>query len=71
MAGIDMRDLLRLMGKQLHPLDVENLKYIFEDSFTGKFHKRLILLTLQLSEYERLFHGKMVGWATSLDISEN
>ena len=36
MAGIDMEDLFSLIGKQLQPGDVEQLKYILEDSFPGK-----------------------------------
>ena len=36
MAGIDMEDLLRLIGNQLQPVDVEQIKYILQDSFTGK-----------------------------------
>lgn len=38
MAGIDMKDFLNLIGEQLLPVDVEILKYILRDSFTGKFH---------------------------------
>ena len=37
MTNIDMRKFLSLMGEQLQVLDVENLKYILKDSFTGKF----------------------------------
>ena len=37
MTNIDMRKFLSLMGEQLQLLDVENLKYILKDSFTGKF----------------------------------
>ena len=36
MAGIDMGGFFSLIGKQLQPRDVEQLKYILEDSFTGK-----------------------------------
>ena len=36
MIGIDIEDLFSLNGKQLQPRDVEQLKYILEDSFTGK-----------------------------------
>ena len=37
MASTDMRDLLRLMGEQLQPLDVEELKHILQDSLSGEF----------------------------------
>ena len=37
MANVDMRKFLSIMGEQLQLLDVEKLKYILEDSFTGKF----------------------------------
>ena len=37
MAGIDMEDLFSLICKELQPGDVEQLKYILEDSFTGTF----------------------------------
>ena len=37
MANVDMRKFLSTMGEQLQLLDVEKLKYILEDSFTGKF----------------------------------
>ena len=36
MIGIDIEDLFSLIGKQLQPRDVEQLKYILEDSFPGK-----------------------------------
>ena len=32
-----MRDFLRLIGEQFQPLDVDELKYILQDSFTGTF----------------------------------
>ena len=31
-----MDGFLSLFGKQLQPVDLEQLKYILEDSFTGK-----------------------------------
>ena len=37
MANVDMRKFLSIMGEQLQLLEVEKLKYILEDSFTGKF----------------------------------
>ena len=37
MAGIDDDYLLKIMGK-LQSLEVEQLKYILEDTFTGKIH---------------------------------
>ena len=46
MTNIDMRKFLSLMGEQLQLLDVENLKYILKDSFTGKF-----LLSLEKTLY--------------------
>ena len=36
MAEVDMDGFLSLFGKQLQPVDLEQLKYILEDSFTGK-----------------------------------
>ena len=50
MAHIDMRNFLRLLEEKLLPLHVQELKYILQDSFTGKFHGSAGLLTLQLSE---------------------
>ena len=44
MAVIDMRDFLCLLGEQIHPIDVQNLKYVLQDSFTGKFPGTLSLL---------------------------
>ena len=38
MVGIDMKEFLRVLGGKLERLDVENLKFILADSFTGKFH---------------------------------
>ena len=35
MAGIDSKYILGIMEK-LQPLEVEQFKYILEDSFTGK-----------------------------------
>ena len=37
MAGIDSAYLLGVMGK-LQPLEVEQLKFILEDTFPGKIH---------------------------------
>ena len=45
MYNIDMRDFLRLLEEKLLPLDVEELKYILQDSFTGKFPGTLSLLS--------------------------
>lgn len=41
MAGIDMGGFFSLIGKQLQPRDVEQLKYILEDSLTGMFEAYL------------------------------
>ena len=41
MIGIDIEDLFSLIGKQLQPRDVEQLKYILEDSLTGMFEAYL------------------------------
>ena len=38
MSGIGMNDFYRILGETLQPLDVENLKFVLADSFTGKFH---------------------------------
>ena len=45
MNDIDMQDFLRLLEEKLLPLDVEEIKYILQDSFTGKFHGTLGLLS--------------------------
>ena len=37
MAGIGNTYLMKIMGK-LQPLEVEHLKYILEDTFTGKIY---------------------------------
>lgn len=58
MAGTDMTSLLRLIGEQLQPLDVEQFKYILEDSFTGKFHRNFSLLSLELTKLLKMFRGK-------------
>ena len=46
MASTDMRDLLRLMGEQLQPLDVEELKHILQDSLSGEFTSRPLYMFL-------------------------
>ena len=33
----DMRDFLTVMGKELQGSDVRDIKYLLEDSLTGKF----------------------------------
>ena len=45
MAIIDMRDFLCLLGEHINPIDVQNLKYVLQDSFTGKFPGTLSVLT--------------------------
>ena len=43
MAGIDMGGFLELLGDQLQSSEVEDLKYILGNSFTGKAHSFLAL----------------------------
>ena len=38
MSGIDMNEFYRILGENLQPLDVENLKFLLADYFRGKFH---------------------------------
>ena len=38
MAGIFMRDFFESMVEELQPSDVQELKYILKDSFTGRFY---------------------------------
>ena len=38
MAGIYMRNFLESIVNQLQPEDLEGLKYILKDNFTGKFN---------------------------------
>ena len=38
MAGIDMWNFLESIDNQLQPEDLEGLKYIWKDNFTGKFN---------------------------------
>ena len=45
MAIIDMRDFLCLLGEHINPIDVQNLKYVLQNSFTGKFPGTLSVLT--------------------------
>ena len=37
-TGISMIDFLRLTEEQPKPVNVENLRYLLKDSFTGKFN---------------------------------
>ena len=71
MAGTDMKSLLRLIGEQLQPLDVEQFKYILEDSFTGKFHRNFSLLSLELTKLLKMFRGKTSSSFISLYIWYN
>ena len=43
MAGIDMGGFLELLGDQLQSSEVEDLKYILGNSFTGKVYSFLAL----------------------------
>ena len=38
MGGIDMRNFLESVVNQLQAEDLDGLKYILKDNFTGKFH---------------------------------
>ena len=48
-AGIGMTDFFRLTEEQPKPVDVENLKYLLKDNFTGKFYWTSSLLAFQFS----------------------
>ena len=37
----DMRDFLKLMGEELLPSDVRDLKYLLQDSLSGKLYLSL------------------------------
>ena len=71
MAGIDMTGLLRLIGEQLQHLDVEQLKHILQDNFTGKFHRDLSFLNLELTKFLKMFRDKTISSVTSLDTWHN
>ena len=71
MAGIDMTGLLRLIGEQLQHLDVEQLKYILQDNFTGKFHRDLSFLNLELTKCLKMFRDETISSVTSLDTWHN
>ena len=38
MGGTDMRNFLESVVNQLQAEDLDGLKYILKDNFTGKFH---------------------------------
>ena len=38
MARIDIRSFLESMVDQLQPEDLDGLKYVLKENFTGKFH---------------------------------
>ena len=40
----DMRDFLKLMGEELLPSDVRDLKYLLQDSLSGKLYLPLRFL---------------------------
>ena len=71
MAGIDMTGLLRLIGEQLQHLDVEQLKCILQDNFTGKFHRDFSFLNLELTKFLKMFRDKTISSVTSLDTWHN
>lgn len=77
MTGIDVRELFKLLT-ELHPSDVECLKYIFRDSFTGKFYLwnfqslafEMFILFRDESEWIslmgyilKLWYGRIVGYS--------
>ena len=51
----DMRDFLTAMGKELQGSNVKDIKYLLEDSMTGKFFsffcQRVIKLIFVFSSY--------------------
>ena len=47
MAGVEMRVLLQSIMNQLQAPDMEELKYILKDSFTGECYLLLELLSFQ------------------------
>lgn len=55
-----MKDLLNLIGEQLQPIDVEKLKYIFWDSFTGKFDCIFSLPTCAANPLTLCVHKKVI-----------
>ena len=50
----DMKDFLKLMGEELLPPDVRDLRYLLQDSLSGKLYLKLrffeILNTFQKTE---------------------
>lgn len=58
-----MKDLLNLIGEQLQPIDVEKLKYILWDSFTGKFDCILSLPTCAANPLTLCVHKKVIHTA--------
>ena len=52
MAGIDMGGFLELLGDQLQSSEVEDLKYILGNSFTGKVYSFLALQETFLEFFE-------------------
>ena len=38
MAWIDMRRFLESIRDQFQPVDLDGLKYVLKENFTGKFH---------------------------------
>lgn len=43
MGGIRMNEYYTTLGETLQPLDVEYLKFLLANNFTGKFHSAVSL----------------------------
>ena len=62
MAGMDMKVLLESIAGQLQPSDIEELKYILKDSFTGMFHSNPSALERKFIACLRIFNYGTVLW---------
>ena len=60
MAGTDMGGFLELLGNELQPLEVEELKYIWGNSFKGTFSSFIALQETFFEIFNLLNHCKYI-----------
>ena len=59
MAWIDMRRFLESIRDQLQPEDLDGLKYVLTENFTGKFHSNFAASSPRLF---KVFGCEIMSW---------
>ena len=71
MTGISTTDFFKSFVEELQPSDVQQLKYILKDSFTGRFYWIFSLVAYQISESSRTYKHEADFLVASLKMWDN